>query len=171
MCQSNCQSQSDNCYAICSNQGNCDEVTDTCICHDGTGYNADGFWGDLCEELSCPGMNEPCSGHGQCIQGSCNCDLGWRINETSCHVADCPGSPDCNGNGVCETTAAVPYCECFSGYMGIECENQCVHGTVQEDYTCLCDSCYTGAACDEACSGHGECENNTCICHTAYWGR
>jgi len=46
----------------CSNNGICDRSTGTCICRDG-------FEGDACEKLACPGYESgtPCNGHGTCM--------------------------------------------------------------------------------------------------------
>ncbi|KAH3816455.1 hypothetical protein DPMN_117971 [Dreissena polymorpha] len=74
VCQSNCSSPADACQTVCSGHGTCDKATDSCVCHDGLGLNVKGQWGALCEESDCPGENEPCSGHGLCIQGSCTCN-------------------------------------------------------------------------------------------------
>ncbi|XP_060596109.1 uncharacterized protein LOC132750181 [Ruditapes philippinarum] len=162
--------ETDNCLLTCSGHGTCSE-SETCVCYDqDTGYNAEGFWGDHCEIQKCPGMLESCSGHGQCIQGDCSCDEGWRENKTSCHIPDCPGTPDCNGRGNCITTGVLPSCECHEGYMGIQCEFECLYGNVTADFTCDCFPCYTGGACKETCNGHGSCFEDTCQCDATYWG-
>ncbi|WAR26298.1 TENX-like protein [Mya arenaria] len=167
---SNCSSPEDNCQAVCSSVGTCDTDSDSCICHDGTGLNVQGFWGDLCETEDCPGEGEPCSGHGLCIQGSCQCDIGWTINTTFCNVPDCPGNPDCSGQGMCDTSGAIPVCACYQGYIGNECEYRCINGTATADHECVCDPCFTGGACDEVCTGQGTCNNGTCACSASFWG-
>ena len=104
------------------------------------------------------------------FQKHCDCHQGWDINATYCHEADCPGTPDCNGHGSCNTTGELPLCDCDTGYIGIECQFECVHGYEGPNGTCVCDPCYTGGACKDECDGHGSCTNGTCVCDLAYWG-
>lgn len=46
--------------AECSNMGHCDRTTGFCHCNDG-------FRGNSCEYMKCPGLNSVCSGHGSCF--------------------------------------------------------------------------------------------------------
>lgn len=48
-------------FAECSNMGNCDTSTGTCVCRTG-------FSGAACEYMTCGGGNaNPCNGHGKCL--------------------------------------------------------------------------------------------------------
>ena len=55
----NMLSQSAHMYSECSSAGKCDRQTGVCECNPGVEGNA-------CERMSCPGEDEPCSGHGVC---------------------------------------------------------------------------------------------------------
>ncbi|XP_070533132.1 uncharacterized protein [Ptychodera flava] len=157
----------ESCHDFCSGVGQC--VNETCDCTD-EGLNL-GNWGQFCESRDCPGVDEPCSGHGYCNPSTltCICNSGWEGE--GCHIPNCPGDPDCNGRGTCDGNQAIPICkDCEAGWMGAGCELPCVNGTAQPDYTCVCDECYTGAGCDMMCSNHGQCNDGTCTCDSAWWG-
>ena len=54
-----------------------------------------------------PECNLLCGGHGQCVNGSCDCgSLGWRGDV--CEKAGCPGQNglDCTGHGSCIVSQA-----------------------------------------------------------------
>jgi len=108
-----------------------------------------------------------CSGHGFCVNRTCECDPGFsglwcqRMAVSESLVANN------NSSGGLEKT-------CPGGCSG--------HGSCQQG-KCLCDPLYTGSACKSVlisvlmacpgafgdCSGHGSCVNGTCICD-ALWG-
>ncbi|KAK7291166.1 hypothetical protein RIF29_06094 [Crotalaria pallida] len=101
-------------------------------------------------ELMCPGYHELCNSgpvavsgqcpngcnfNGDCVEGKCNCFLGFRGHD--CSKRSCPSN--CNGNGMCLSNGI---CECKAGYTGIDCST---------------------AVCDEQCSLHGGvCDNGVC---------
>ncbi len=58
-----------------------------------------GWRGTLCDNPGCPGIDEDCSGRGECNSAlhECTCDSGWTGD--GCEVPDCPGKPDCLDRG------------------------------------------------------------------------
>ncbi|XP_062160225.1 uncharacterized protein LOC133867467 [Alnus glutinosa] len=100
-------------------------------------------------ELMCPAYYELCStgplgsGHcpnscnfnGDCVDGRCNCFLGFHGHD--CSKRSCP--TNCNGHGTC---LSIGICECENGFAGVDCST---------------------AICDEQCSLHGGvCDNGVC---------
>lgn len=102
-------------------------------------------------ELICPAYHELCStglpplfgGHcpsscnfnGDCIDGRCDCFLGFHGHD--CSKRSCPGN--CNGHGKCLRSGV---CQCDDRYTGIDCSTE---------------------VCDEQCSLHGGvCDNGKC---------
>ncbi|GMY28475.1 leishmanolysin-like peptidase [Fagus crenata] len=101
-------------------------------------------------ELNCPAYHELCStgpvlgsGHcpnscsfnGDCVDGRCNCFVGFHGHD--CSKRTCPSN--CNGHGNCLSSGV---CKCKNGYTGIDCST---------------------AICDEQCSLHGGvCDNGVC---------
>lgn len=93
---------------------------------------------ELCKELdffmSGQCLNG-CSLNGECVNGICNCFIGYSGED--CSERRCPN--DCSGRGFC-TTAGM--CECEAAYTGVDCST---------------------AGCDEQCSLHGGvCDNGLC---------
>ncbi|KAK3101710.1 hypothetical protein FSP39_005732 [Pinctada imbricata] len=174
VCDNGCD-HGDSCEQTCNGIGQC--ISDQCDCTNQTlGLNL-GHWGDYCTDPGCPGNVEQCTGHGSCVPGSwtCVCSTGWFGD--GCEKADCPGTPDCSGNGYCDTSPSnpVPSCVCDPGFMGYDCSLRCINGTAEYDTTtsqfvCQCDPCISGTACDQLCGGHGSCDNGQCTCDTAWWG-
>ncbi len=82
-------------------------------------------------ELAC--LPDPCSGHGFCTDGDCDCDQGYAGEHCNkCEAGfigypDCtddPCEPDpCDGHGFCSEGV----CDCDEGYAGSHC-NQCGEG-------------------------------------------
>eukprot|EP00735_Rhodelphis_limneticus_P007982 TRINITY_DN2070_c0_g1::TRINITY_DN2070_c0_g1_i1::g.21848::m.21848 TRINITY_DN2070_c0_g1::TRINITY_DN2070_c0_g1_i1::g.21848 ORF type:complete len:851 (+),score=246.46,sp/P00690/AMYP_PIG/31.71/8e-38,Alpha-amylase/PF00128.19/1.1e-15,EGF_2/PF07974.8/6.2e-05,EGF_2/PF07974.8/2,EGF_2/PF07974.8/1.5e+04,EGF_2/PF07974.8/1.5e+04,DSL/PF01414.14/6.9e+02,DSL/PF01414.14/0.21,DSL/PF01414.14/1.9e+03 TRINITY_DN2070_c0_g1_i1:67-2553(+) len=63
---------------------------------------------------------------------------------------NCPGTPLCTGNGVCESGE----CKCHSGYYGPDCSKACGCGVNQScDSTgkCICSKPYYGTKCELYC--------------------
>jgi hypothetical protein len=58
-----------------------------------------GWRGTLCDNPGCPGIDEDCSGLGECNSAlhECTCDAGWT--GVGCEIPDCPGNPDCLDRG------------------------------------------------------------------------
>lgn len=167
-----------NCNAECSDHGHI--LGGRCNCDNG-------WRGPLCGIPGCPGKGEDCTGHGECNSGvgTCTCFSGWTgvadeegnvdPSTNGCDVADCPGEPDCNGEGICDDTVTTPKCRnCSAGLMGKACEDICdaVHGvqTPMDTGYCKCDSCYTGKGCNLKCDRHGSCEDGKCNCFAGWRG-
>ena len=167
-----------NCDSECSENGKI--INGKCKCDIG-------WWGRVCDIPGCPGINESCTGHGDCNSADhiCTCYSGWTGIKDSmgyvdpltngCDVPDCPGEPDCNGEGDCDDTLFTPKCRnCNKGWMGEACEDICdaVHGEQKPMNSgfCECDSCYSGKGCNLECDRHGTCDNGTCKCDVGWRG-
>ncbi|KAI8015100.1 Leishmanolysin-like peptidase [Camellia lanceoleosa] len=84
------------------------------------------------ESRQCPNS---CNFNGDCIDGTCNCFLGFHGPD--CSKRFCPSS--CYGHGKCLEDGV---CKCENGYTGIDCST---------------------AVCDEQCSLHGGvCDDGVC---------
>jgi len=83
-------------------------------------------------DRSCPGF---CSGHGECIDHMCECELGF--SGLGCETATCPNN--CTGKGICTEGE----CECRKGYTGRDCSIE---------------------TCPSMCSGKGRCFEGECFC-------
>lgn len=134
---------------------------------------------------SCPlGSNGMmCSGQGICFAGGvCRCDTYWE--GTACDQSINVCSVSCGDHGTC----VFDFCECESGWFGIQCDLQCEgdggvicsgHGTCSNNAdSCTCDTEWTGDICDSTCadvdgvvcSGHGICVSGECKCDALYFG-
>lgn len=146
-----------------------------------------GWRGSVCDIQGCPGEIEDCSGHGECNSAihTCTCNNGWTGESDSsgyvdpfmnaCDIPDCPGEPNCNGEGTCDDTLITPKCKnCNPGWMGPACEEICDadHGiqSPMNSGNCECDSCYTGRGCNLECDGHGVCVDSLCSCEVGWRG-
>lgn len=167
-----------NCDAECSDNG---KIVDG-ICHCDIGW-----WGRVCNIPGCPGVGKSCTGNGECnsAEHTCTCYPGWTgIKDSTgyvdpftngCDIPDCPGEPDCNGEGICDDTLITPKCKnCSAGWMGEACEDICdaEHGaqSPMNSGFCQCDSCYSGKGCNLECDMHGSCENGICKCNVGWRG-
>ncbi|XP_078490819.1 protein lin-12-like [Ciona intestinalis] len=132
VCSSVCYS-GDACDVTCSNKGTC-ENGNTCVCQEG-------YQGETCGELHCPGEEEMCTGRGSCVRinerSVCVCSPGFGGED--CSELICPGEPYCNSRGACTLLDSVPQCVCDHGFDGDACER--------------CRSRYTGSLCDRCISG------------------
>jgi hypothetical protein len=136
--------------------------------------------------MSCcgPEPDDPCKGvncgeHGTCLNGTCNCDMGY--SGTACETLNCPAdkcptyqecreidgacvgddpcdpSP-CNGHGTCTCIGVgQAECTCAAGYDGNTCHT-CAEGYTGYP-TCVVDLCY-----GVTCNGHGSCNSGTGLC-------
>ncbi|KAJ3432596.1 ras gtpase-activating protein [Anaeramoeba flamelloides] len=138
-------------YDICEeNFDNCnsEEGHGTCISSDGH-ISCDcetGWGGTKCDVDYCD--NNDCSGHGDCIDGVCECNLPYY--GANCQSDECNGTfQGCSGNGVVNAQCV---CNCDTGYSGSMCENN------------WCD--------DVTCSGKGSCNRDTgaCSCDAGWEG-
>ena len=152
------------CGKECNEHGNCNNGT--CMCDEG-------WWGEKCERVGCPGAGKDCSGHGRCLSldQECHCFKGWKGK--GCEAPDCPGVPNCNVKGTCDGSVDPPQCvNCTENTMGKACELPCIYGREDPPSSaiCKCEVCYSGSACDIECSMHGTCDNNSCSCQQGWKG-
>ncbi|XP_006895303.1 PREDICTED: LOW QUALITY PROTEIN: N-acetylglucosamine-1-phosphodiester alpha-N-acetylglucosaminidase [Elephantulus edwardii] len=96
-----------------------------------------------------------CSGHGTCVQGSCQC-TGHFWRGEACNELDC-GPSNCSGHGLCIESG----CSCKAGWTGSNCSEACTNGSFGQDCAQKCQ-CQNGAACDPV---HG-----TCTCPPGFTG-
>uniref|UniRef100_G3T2D5 N-acetylglucosamine-1-phosphodiester alpha-N-acetylglucosaminidase n=1 Tax=Loxodonta africana TaxID=9785 RepID=G3T2D5_LOXAF len=82
-----------------------------------------------------------CSGHGICVQGSCQC-LGRFWRGTACNELDC-GPSNCSGHGLCTETG----CCCKAGWTGPDCSEECPLG-------------WHGPGCQSPCKCEHQCPCN-----------
>eukprot|EP00164_Ancoracysta_twista_P005429 GFYU01007438.1.p1 GENE.GFYU01007438.1~~GFYU01007438.1.p1 ORF type:complete len:953 (+),score=172.51 GFYU01007438.1:97-2859(+) len=170
------------CLNECSNRGYCDDGT--CICLPGfSGVDCSHAWlamnqerldvkalaGIRIRQQPCPAN---CSRHGQCVDGKCQCDIGFTA--VDCSEKTCPRN--CSGHGKCKDYT----CQCDDAWEGIDCSlrgctDKCDETTYCYNGTCVCRPGRTGSDCSTKfcpndCSGHGLCANGECFCKSEYQG-
>ena len=95
-------------------------------------------------------------------------NMFWLISGDDCSEVDCPGEPNCNDRGFCNSHYDPPRCtNCDEGWMGPACDDACLHGTPDAENTmCVCDqTCWNSTGCDIECSGNGVCNGDgSCNC-------
>ena len=102
-----------------------------------------------------------CSGNGECVQGICVCNDGFRgvTCETQYCSNECSHHGTCNSKFECECDAAWTADDCSK----IKCPNDCSGNGHCSDYgVCTCDVGYMGLDCGSStclndCSKRGEC--------------
>ena len=162
------------CNTECSGQGSC--FNGTCDC------GTVGWRGEYCQKPGCPGTagssNLGCSAHGSCLDnigkiGSCVCDAFWFGD--GCDVAICLNN--CSGNGSCNAENAVPFCECYEGYMSEDCSVYCHGDVVDGECVCRTDCEDQSDNCEKTCNDIGTCVDGQCQCYNetgfnslGYWG-
>ncbi|XP_033745589.1 uncharacterized protein LOC117331103 [Pecten maximus] len=151
------------CDSVCNGHGTCNG-TGTCICDSA-------WWGALCTDPGCPGVGSSCSGHGNCLAGSCSCDQYYK--GAGCEEVYC--TDDCNNRGTCDyNNYWPPKCINCNDSIGPKCEKDCIHGTELSPFStvCVCDDCYSGFDCSIQCSNQGLCNStsNSCDCETGFKG-
>ncbi|XP_070821657.1 N-acetylglucosamine-1-phosphodiester alpha-N-acetylglucosaminidase-like isoform X1 [Chaetodon trifascialis] len=87
-----------------------------------------------------------CSGHGDCVDGRCQCQDGWR--GPACDSLVCQPLA-CGPHGVCTTNG----CVCDAGWRGKNCSQECLPGFYGDDCKRAC-TCANGGSCDHV---HGRC--------------
>eukprot|EP00456_Euglypha_rotunda_P024298 TRINITY_DN1992_c0_g1_i3.p1 TRINITY_DN1992_c0_g1~~TRINITY_DN1992_c0_g1_i3.p1 ORF type:complete len:1124 (+),score=69.00 TRINITY_DN1992_c0_g1_i3:146-3373(+) len=149
------------------------------------------YFGEHCEHASC---EKNCSGHGECLNNTCHCEIGWigsnceKPGSTGCE------DPTCSHHGVCVLDKMNnSFCQCHSPYFGSHCQHsncsdscsgrgQCV------DFQCVCDETSYGSKCEhvgqqlnlsncpDSCNHHGSCIKNktdesiACKCKPGWTG-
>ncbi|XP_051255304.1 N-acetylglucosamine-1-phosphodiester alpha-N-acetylglucosaminidase isoform X1 [Dicentrarchus labrax] len=108
-----------------------------------------------------------CSGHGDCVDGRCRCQEGWR--GAACDSLVCQ-PPTCGPHGVCTAKG----CVCDAGWRGNNCSRECLPGFYGDACNQTC-ACVNGGSCDPV---HGRCtcpsgfHGNTCdqACPLGFFG-
>ena len=98
----------DLCPSQCSFKGKCVGILQ-CECFEG-------WSGDDCSLAFC---EFDCGEYGSCLNGVCQCEIGWEDQNCSTRVS-CEQVNNCTdyNHGVCIRTNE---CECFEGFMGTSC--------------------------------------------------
>ncbi|XP_035463452.1 N-acetylglucosamine-1-phosphodiester alpha-N-acetylglucosaminidase isoform X2 [Scophthalmus maximus] len=108
-----------------------------------------------------------CSGHGECVDGSCRCGRGWQ--GAACDTLVCR-PPACGPHGVCTADG----CVCDAGWRGRNCSQECPPGFYGDGCNQTC-GCANGGSCDPV---RGRCactpgfHGNTCeeVCPLGFFG-
>lgn len=120
---------------------------------------------------------DDCMGHGVCLDGRCECDLGWTSDSNTCETCQigywgpscepcvglnatssiavfCSNHGSCDGSGSTRGTGA---CTCEVGYAGDDC-GSCAVGFYPDylDGPRRCSVCPKNG--NMTCSSHGSCE-------------
>ncbi|XP_034466128.1 N-acetylglucosamine-1-phosphodiester alpha-N-acetylglucosaminidase [Hippoglossus hippoglossus] len=111
--------------------------------------------------------SQDCSGHGDCVDGRCVCQPGWK--GIACHALVCE-PPACGARGLCTANG----CVCDAGWSGTNCSQECLPGFYGDGCRQTCD-CANGSSCDPV---HGHCtcppgfQGNTCeqVCPLGFFG-
>ena len=169
-------------------------INDEVFCQCQTGY-----YGEKCEQKC---TNSCTNGSPVYKDGKCQCVCTSNTSEK--YYADtCVTCPSCkhgtfnSGTALYNVATQSCECECFSGYYGTNCENQCSssatcngHGYTRynaETQSCECRSCYSGyygKNCEfqHTCTSANTCNNNgtayfdtetqscACSCSSSYHG-
>ncbi|XP_038566307.1 N-acetylglucosamine-1-phosphodiester alpha-N-acetylglucosaminidase isoform X1 [Micropterus salmoides] len=96
-----------------------------------------------------------CSGHGDCVDGRCQCQEGWQ--GAACDSLVCQ-PPTCGPHGVCTANG----CVCDAGWRGKNCSQECLPGFYGDGCNQTC-TCVNGGSCDPV---HGH-----CICPSGFHGK
>ncbi len=96
----------------CSNMGTCDRAAGVCACDSG-------FTGSSCNQLTCPGLTELCSGHGQCLDMNTLAKLTKKNGEYAGFTyGNTPNNP------VTWDALKVFGCLCDDMYTGYDCSHR-----------------------------------------------
>jgi EGF-like domain/Tenascin EGF domain len=141
---------------ILSTAGYCNLNAKKCECY--TGYQG----ADCSESTNC---QNNCSGQGKCINGMCQCDVGYTGD--ACELQECPNG--CNGHGDCINEK----CVCSKAWGGNDCSQcLCMHGQCAGTQ-CVCDPGWSGVKCEVKGCGNcfnGVCKANKCVCQEGFTG-
>jgi len=140
------------CNPPCSNGTSCIALNQ-CECMPGV----------MCTEHTCP---SGCSGNGNCVDGTCECNLLWA--GPACAEPACINN--CSGRGHCQHALAIG-CS-----IAAACPRACSgQGECLSDGRCECLAGWTGDACDRLecpleCGIHATCTSGQCVCNSGWLG-
>jgi hypothetical protein len=96
----------------CSNMGFCDRASGVCSCNEG-------FTGAACQQLTCSGGVELCTGHGQCLDMTSLAELATvNGNLAGYTYGRTPNKPE-TWDGL-----KIYGCHCDEGYTGFDCSER-----------------------------------------------
>lgn len=123
--------------------------------------------GGVCYPETCVFEDAVCNGHGTCVQGTCSCEMNYRLTELGCYPTSCSDSRTgyvCGRHGTCTQKGESYSCECMDGYINLG--DDCIHPFCMVDYSvcsyygdcvydendqpyCRCDKVATGEHCED----------------------
>uniref|UniRef100_A0AC34RER1 Uncharacterized protein n=1 Tax=Panagrolaimus sp. JU765 TaxID=591449 RepID=A0AC34RER1_9BILA len=124
---------------------------------------------------------QSCDVHARCIDGHCQCGLGWKGNGKTCEdVNECSNPFTCGNNAQCQNTIGSYQCICNVGFIattdGCKDVDECAEGLVtckggnltfcintMGGYECKCKEGYSGDA-ETGCFDINECETPIYYC-------
>jgi len=177
----------------CSKNGKCIETDDRPKCECNTG-----FTGPTCNSIDassssitenndttitennndtttslsnlCPGGLLQCEGHGNCINGVCQCNEIWEGPTCANRICKEHNGSECNNRGICTGNDTFSYCNCSGAYFGdacqyvseLYCPNNCSGHKCKIDTllpSCDCPLGVTGMDCSITNSNYSEDKN------------
>ena len=163
-----CQYTSKCSQETCANGGTCNPATGKCEC-----VSWENGYPKYSEKDNCqtPLCLYDCSGNGECVNGTCECNDGWEGD--ACNVRKdlsktCPtNTPNtvCSGNGYCNDMGQC-VCDDTNNWSGLDCSQQ-IETKFKRPYSHA--DCPSNDK-DTVCSSNGTCVNQTCVCNIASSG-
>jgi len=124
---------------------------------------------DLCKDITC-------ENNGECNEGFCDCEDGFKGKHCEININDCPGINPCQNDGICVDEVNKYSCNCKEGFEGDNCEinindcpaiNPCRNDGICVDeinkYSCNCKEGFEGDNCEiniNDCPAINPCQND-----------